>query len=252
MNNGDIIRLDYTLWTVEQEKEDIYYTTIEQVAKDNGIYDPNKKYAPEVIILGKKMVLEALESEIMKAEVGKEYDVFLDPSKAYGERNPTLLKIHSYRDFEKNKITPEVGKFVTINGMTGKVVSISPGRILVDYNNPLAGKKLHYKFVVKEIVEGLENKILALIEANYGRDVNEFKVKEYDDHIDIILAESCKYRNEWLTAKFFIVGSVRDYTNKEIRFIEIYEEKKKEEEKKETEKENTEKIQNEEKIENKN
>lgn len=246
MNSGDIIRLDYTLWTVEQDKEEIYDTTIEQVAKDNGIHDPNRKYAPEVIILGKKMVIEALENEIMKAEVGKEYDVVLDPSKAYGERNPALLKIHSYRDFEKNKITPEVGKFVTINGMTGKVLSISPGRILVDYNNPLAGKKLHYRFIVKEVVESLEGKILALIEAGYGRDVNEFKVKDFDDHIEIILAESCKYRNEWITAKYFIVGNLRDYTNKEIRFIEVYEPKKEEkkEEKKDNENENTEKIEN--------
>ncbi|MDP8011646.1 MAG: FKBP-type peptidyl-prolyl cis-trans isomerase [Thermoplasmata archaeon] len=247
MNNGDIVRIDYTLWTIEQDKEEIYDTTIEQIAKDNGIHDPNRRYAPEVIILGKKMVLEALEEEIMKAEVGKEYDVFLDPSKAYGDRKPSLLKIHSYAEFEKNKITPEIGKFVLINGMRGKVVSISPGRILVDYNNPLAGKKLHYKFVVKEIVEGIENKAIALIEASYGLDINEFKVKDFDDHLEIILAESCKYRNEWISAKYYIVANLRDYTNKEIRFIEIY--KPKEEEKKTEEKHTDEKQ---EKIENKN
>jgi len=248
MNNGDIIRLDYTLWTVEQDKEEIYDTTIEQIAKDNGIHDPNRRYAPEVIILGKKMVLEALENEIIKAEIGKEYDVFLEPSQAYGARNPSLLKIHSYKDFEKNKISPEVGKFVTINGMSGKVLSISPGRILVDYNNPLAGKKLHYKFIVREIVEGIENKTLALIESSYGRDINEFKVKDFEDHIEIILAESCKYRNEWITAKYFLVGTLRDYTNKELRLIEIYEpkkeEKKEEQKKEEIKQENIEKIEN--------
>ncbi|HEU13161.1 MAG TPA: peptidylprolyl isomerase, partial [Euryarchaeota archaeon] len=209
MNKGDIVRIDYTLWTVEQDREEIRDTTIEQVAKDNGIYDPNRRYAPEVVIIGSKMVLEELEKAIMNAELGKEYDIYLEPSQAYGERNPSLLKVYSPRDFERNKITPEVGKFVTINGQNGKVVSISPGRILVDFNNPLAGKKLHYKFVVKEIVEGIENKILALIEASYNRDLNEFKVKEYDDHIEIILADSCKYRSEWVSAKYFIVGYIR-------------------------------------------
>ncbi|MGC8662944.1 MAG: FKBP-type peptidyl-prolyl cis-trans isomerase [Thermoplasmata archaeon] len=248
MNNGDIIRMDYTLWTIEHDKEEIYDTTIKQVAEDNGIYDPNRRYAPEVLILGKKMIIESLENEVMKAELGKEYDVILEPSKAYGERKPSLLKIHSYMDFEKNKITHEVGKFVTINGMTGKVLSISPGRILVDYNNPLAGKKLHYKFAVKEIVSGIENQALALIEASYGVDINEFKIKDLDDHIEIILAESCKYRNEWISAKYYIVANLRDYTNKEIRFIEIYgpkkEENKTQEKQEETKQESSEKIEN--------
>ncbi len=239
MNKGDIVRVDYTLWTVENDKEEIRETTMEQVAKDNGIHDPNRRYSPEVVILGEKMVLDELEKAIMNAEIGKEYDLYLEPSKAYGERNPALLKVVSPRDFERNKITPEVGKFVTINGQTGKVISISPGRVLVDFNNPLAGKKLHYKFVVKEIVEGVENKILALIEASYNRDLQEFKVKEYDNYIEIIVAESCKYRSEWLSSKYFIVGIARDFTNKEIRFVEIYSPKKEEqvkEEKKEEEK----------------
>ncbi|MEL9998581.1 MAG: peptidylprolyl isomerase [Thermoplasmata archaeon] len=237
MNKGDIVKVDYTLWTVENDKEEIRDTTIEQIAKDNGIHDPNRHYGPEVVILGKNMILEELEKSIMNAELGKEYDLYLEPSKAYGERNPSLLKVVSPRDFEKNKITPEVGKFVTINQQTGKVVSISPGRILVDFNNPLAGKKLHYKYVVKEIVEGMENKILALIDAFYHRDIQEFKVKEYDNYIEIILAESCKYRQEWINAKYLLISVLRsDYTDKEIRFVEIYEAKKpekKEEEKKE-------------------
>ncbi|MCI4434188.1 MAG: peptidylprolyl isomerase [Thermoplasmata archaeon] len=233
MNKGDIVRVDYTLWTLEQDKEEIKDTTIEQVAKDNGIHDPNKRYSPEVIIIGQKMVLDELEKAIMNAELGKEYDVYLEPSQAYGERKPSLLKVYSPRDFERNKITPEVGKFVTINGQNGKVVSISPGRILVDFNNPLAGKKLHYKFIVREVVEGLENKILAIIEASYNRDINEFKVKEFENYIEIILADSCKYRPEWASVKYFAVGLIRDYTDKEIRLVELYEAKKPEEKKQE-------------------
>lgn len=233
MNKGDIVRIDYTLWTVEQDREEIKDTTIEQVAKDSGIHDPSRKYSPEVVILGQNMILEELEKAIMNAEVGKDYDVYLEPSQAYGERAPSLLKVYSPRDFERNKIIPEVGKFVTINGQKGKVVSISPGRILVDFNNPLAGKKLHYRFTVKEIVNGLENKILAIIEASYGRDINEFKVKENDENIEIFLADSCKYRSEWMSAKYFVIGLIREYTNKEIRLVEVYEAKKVEEKKEE-------------------
>ncbi len=239
MNAGDIVKLTYNLWIVEQDKETLFDTTDENFAKENGIYDPDRKYGPEIYIIGKKMLLESVEKQIMNAEVGKEYDIILEPKDAYGERNPNLVKVVSMREFEKNKITPEIGKFVTINGQRGKVVNVTPGRVLVDFNHPLAGKKLHYKVTVKEIVEGLENKVLAIIEMAYGKDMDQFKVKELEDHIEIKLAESCKYRNEWFTSKYYIVGTLRDYTQKDIYFIEVYEGKKEEEKKEEKKEENT-------------
>ncbi len=228
MNVGDIVKLTYNLWIVDQDKETLFDTTDENVAKENGIYDPEKKYGPEANIIGKKMLFDAIEKQIMNAEVGKEYDIILEPKDAYGERKPSLVKVYSFRELEKNKIIPEIGKYVNINGQKGKILNITPGRVLVDFNHPLAGKKVHYRLTVKEVVEGLENKILAIIDMAYGKDTNDFKVKEMEDHIEIKLAESCKYRNEWFTSKYYIVGTIRDYTQKDIHFIEIYEGKKEE------------------------
>ncbi len=228
MNVGDIVKLSYNLWIVDHDKETLFDTTDENVAKENGIYDPDRKYGPETYIIGKKMLLEAVEKQIMDAEIGKEYDIVLEPKDAYGERKPSLVKVYSIREFERNKITPEIGKYVNINGQRGKVLNITPGRVLVDFNHPLAGKKLHYKLTVKEIVEGLENKILAIIDMSYGKDTNDFKVKELEDHVEIKLAESCKYRQEWFTSKYYIIATLRDYTQKDIYFIEIYEGKKEE------------------------
>ncbi|MGC8585503.1 MAG: FKBP-type peptidyl-prolyl cis-trans isomerase [Thermoplasmata archaeon] len=222
MKDGDIIRLDYTLWYVENDKEEIYDTTIEQVAKDNGIHDPNKRYAPEVIILGKGMILEELEKKIRESEIGKEYDVYLEPAQAYGERNSDLLKIHSWKEFDRNKIVPEPGKYITLNGNKGKVISVSPGRILVDYNHPLAGKKVHYRYTVNEIVDGLENKTKAMIELGYNKDLDKFSIKIYDDRMEIIVPDSCKYGGDWTVAKFYIIGFIRDFFDKPINITEIY------------------------------
>ncbi len=233
MKDGDIIRLDYTIWYVENDKEEIYDTTLEQVAKDNGIHDPNKRYAPEVIILGKNMILEELEKKIKESEINKEYDLYLEPAQAYGERKPDLLKIHSWKEFDRNKIVPEVGKYITLNGNRGKVVSVSPGRILVDYNHPLAGKKIHYKYIIREIVDGIENKTRAMIELGYNKDIDKFKINIYDDKMEIIVPDSCKYGGDWTLAKFYIIGFIRDFYDKPINIVEIYNPPEKKEEKKE-------------------
>lgn len=175
MNNGDIVKFDYELWIVENDKKTLFETTLEETAKANGIYDPNVKYKPMVTFIGKKMLIQAFEDSIINAEVGKEVELTIEPEKAYGIRNNKLVKVHSFRDFQKENVEPEVGKFVTLNKKTGKVLRVTPGRVVVDYNNPLAGKTLFYKYTVREIVTDLKGQISSIIEIRYGIDVEDRK-----------------------------------------------------------------------------
>ncbi|MGC8497242.1 MAG: FKBP-type peptidyl-prolyl cis-trans isomerase [Thermoplasmata archaeon] len=230
MNNGDIVKFDYELWIVENDKKTLFETTLEETAKANGIYDPNVKYKPMVTIIGKKMLIQAFEDSIINAEVGKEVELTIEPEKAYGVRNNKFVKVHSFRDFQKENVEPEVGKFVTLNKKTGKVLRVTPGRVVVDYNNPLAGKTLFYKYTVREIVTDLKGQISSIIEIRYGMDVDKFEITINDD-IQINLAESAKYKQEWANSKFGIVGDIREKTDKAIKFIETYIPEKKAEEK---------------------
>lgn len=230
MNNGDIVKFDYELWIVENDKKTLLETTLEETAKANGIYDPNVKYKPMVTFIGKKMLLQAFEDSIINAEVGKEVELTIEPEKAYGVRNTKLVKVHSFRDFQKENVEPEVGKFVTLNKKTGKVLRVTPGRVVVDYNNPLAGKTLFYKYILREVVTDLKDQISSIIEIRYGLDIDKFEIVINDD-IQINLAESAKYKLEWATSKFGIVGDIREKTDKTIKLIETYIPEKKAEEK---------------------
>jgi len=239
MQKGDIIRWEYEAWVVENEEETLFDTTNEELAKEHGIHDPNLRYGPMVSIVGIGRLIKGMEEELLKAEVGKEYEVTITPDKAYGERDPKLVKIHSYRELARQKIEPEVGKEVIINNKRGRIVTVTPGRVVIDFNHPLAGKTLKYKFKIIEKVEGEVDKVRAIIEMDYGKEVENFKIELKGDDIIIELPDVCKYDSNWSMAKYMIVGDIRDYVaNKNVKFVEVYPKKEEpEEEKKEEEKE---------------
>ncbi len=241
MEKGDIIKWEYDAWIVEEGKEELFDTTNEELAKENGIHDPNVKYGPMYSIIGAERLIKGIDEELLKAEVGKEYVVTILPEDAYGERDPKLVKIHSYREIarkiaERDKNAyPEPGMEVIIDNKRGKIVTVTPGRVVVDFNHPLAGKTLKYRFKILEKVEGEVEKVKAIIEMDYGKDVDNFKIEVKGDDISIELADTCKYDSSWSVAKYMIVSDIRDYVgNKNVKFIEVY--KKKEEKKTEEEK----------------
>ena len=243
MEKGDIIRWEYDAWIVEEGKEELFDTTNEELAKENGIHDPTVKYGPMYSIVGAGRLIKGIEEELLQAEIGKEYIVTIPPENAYGERDPKLVKIHSYREIaravaerDKNAV-PQPGMDVVVGNKRGKIVTVTPGRVVVDYNHPLAGKTLKYRFKILEKVEGEVNKIRAILEMDYGRDVDNFKIEVKGDDILIELADVCKYDSSWSMAKYVIVSDIREYVaNKNIKFIEVYEKKEEKKEEKETKK----------------
>ncbi len=241
MEKGDIIRWEFEAWIVEDGNEILFDTTKEDLAKEQGIHDPNVKYGPMVSIVGVGRLIKGIDEELLKAEVGKDYEVTIPPEKGYGERDPKLVKIHSYRELARQKIEPEVGKEVIINNKRGRIVTVTPGRVVIDFNHPLAGKTLKYKFKIVEKVEGDVDKVRAIIEMDYGKDMDKFNIELKDDDIIIELPDVCKYDSNWAVAKYAVVGDIRDYVaNKNVKFVEVYSKKEEKKEEKEESKENIE------------
>ncbi len=231
MEKGDIIRWEFEAWIVEEGNEVLFDTTNEDLAKEHGIHDPNMKYGPMVSVVGVGRLIKGIEDELLKAEVGKEYEVIIPPEKAYGERDPKLVKIHSYRELARQKIEPEVGKEVVLNNKRGRIVTVTPGRVVIDFNHPLAGKTLKYRFKVVEKVEGDVDKVCAILEMDYGKEVDKFGVELSGEDVIITLPDVCKYDSNWAVAKYAVVGDIRDYLgNKNVKFIEVYPKKEEKEE----------------------
>ncbi len=229
MEKGDIIRLQFDSYSDDGK---LVETTDEKKAKDSGIYDEHASYKPVVTIIGSGRLLKGLEESLISAKEGEDKEVTIAPEQAFGVRDTNNVKVMSMREFERREIEPELGKVVKIGDRYGRIITVTPGRVVVDFNHPLAGKSLKYQYKVLEKIEKETEKIRAIIEINYSKDIDKFKIHNGEE-ITITIPDSAKIDDSWPLAKFAIVGGIREHVaNKTVVIKEIFEkriEEKKEE-----------------------
>ncbi len=159
IEKGMFIELDYT---GRLEDGTVFDTTKESVAKEAGL-DPKAVYKPAVICVGERHVLPGLDTALEGKEPGS-YTVELEPEQAFGKKDAKLLKLIPLRKFSENKIKPFVGLEVNIDGNYGVVRSTSGGRVTVDFNHPLAGRKVSYDVQVHRVVHSTQEQVAALLD----------------------------------------------------------------------------------------
>jgi peptidylprolyl isomerase len=87
-----------------------------------------------------------------------------------------------------------VGARVEVDGRAATVRSIGAGRVQLDYNHPLAGRRLVYRVRVAKRLEADEEKIRALIGRNFPNLPQEsFDVKISEGRVRIQIPEEAFY-----------------------------------------------------------
>lgn len=175
MEKGDFIEIEY-VGRVKLTNE-IFDLTSEELAKKEGIFNPEYKYGPALVIVGSNMVIKGVMKEIEKMEVGEEREFEVSPGEGFGFRNPKLIRVLPLSKFTENRINPVPGGYFEIDGMQAKVQSVSGGRVRVDFNNPLAGKVLVYNVKILKKIEGKKNKVESLLKY-YRVDYSKVRIKE--------------------------------------------------------------------------
>ncbi len=151
VQKGDYILLEYTVTSKDDGK--VVETTVEDTAKQANIYNPDEVYGPRLIIVGETKLFEPLEQALLAADEGGEVNVEVPPDKAFGERDQGKVKTLSIREFYKYGKIPKPGDVVEMDGQQARVISISSGRAILDFNHPLAGKALIIKGrIVRKLV----------------------------------------------------------------------------------------------------
>ncbi len=218
---GSLVRVDYEAWTEEGE---LFDTTKRDVAKTTGKFDENVVYEPLPVLVRAGRVIPGFDEALQGAEPGKEVDVTIPADKAFGPRDPNRVDTIPLREFQKQEVAPYPGMRLQHQNKMATVVSVSPGRVRIDYNNPLAGKSLRYKFTIVEDVTDPADKVRRFIELAYGQGrAADFKVVATGDKADITLPDSCKYDQRWFVAKYRLVSDLRTYAGiRTTRFVEEY------------------------------
>jgi FKBP-type peptidyl-prolyl cis-trans isomerase 2 len=233
IQRGDIIHLEYDLWITEDDI--LFDTTSKELADEHEISDENTVYQPRALIVDEGKAVSGLYKSLLNAEVGKDYEIEIPPEDGLGTRDPKLVEWHKTQEIERQKLEPMVGKEITVKDKSGRertgiVTMVTPRRTRVDYNNPLAGKTLKYKYKVVNKAQGIEDKVSTILEMDFGRK-DDFEIKTQDDTVDIKLPDVCKYDQLWLIAKYKVVNDLREYAGlMKIRFIEEYLKKEEKEE----------------------
>lgn len=159
--------------------------------KDGGVFDSNKteelkklhaghnhevEGKPFVFCLGHQMFLRGVEEFLLGKEKGS-YTIELSSDKAFGPRKPELVQRMPLNVFHAQKLNPVPGATFNFDGKVGKVLTVSGGRVMVDFNNPLAGKDVVYDVTILEKVTGQNKKIAAVNDFFFRKDV-PFSVNE--------------------------------------------------------------------------
>lgn len=174
IKKNDFVEIEFT----GKYNNQIFDTTKADEAKKVGLQDPNI-IKPLIISVGNQMILKGIDEELIDKELNKEYSVYLTPEKAFGKRNPGLVKTYSLSHFKKQNINPYPGLVLQLDNVIARVISVSGGRVTIDFNNPLAGKSVDYKFkIIKKTTDDTE-KINALQDFFFKKRFN-FEIKEKD------------------------------------------------------------------------
>lgn len=102
----------------------------------------------------------ALEQALLGLKAGETKQFTLEPDDAFGGVSPDLIQYFSRRDFI-DAGEPEVGAIMLFSGMGGSempgvIREISGDSITVDFNHPLAGRRIQFDVEVLEIDPALE------------------------------------------------------------------------------------------------
>jgi len=158
---GDFIRLEFT---GKDAAGNVFETTREADAKTAGFFDSRVKYGPALVAVGKGQLLPGMDEAVKNAEEGVEQKTVVPKEKAFGERNPDLVRLIPLAQFTQSGLDPVPGAVVELDGHRARVQSVNGGRVRVDFNHELAGQELSYSFKVTKIVTKPEEKIAALAE----------------------------------------------------------------------------------------
>jgi len=227
VKEGDFIRLNYT--GKVQETDEIFDTTSEEIAEEACLKTENKVFGAIPIVVGVAPVLKGLDKGLVGMEVGGKKTVEVAPEDGFGLRDPKLLKLMPMREFRKQKMKPQVGMTITMEGQQGKIRSISGGRVTVDFNHEFAGKTLVYDVEVEKIIEDDLEKVYGIMELQYSNP--KMKPEDHDVEIEdgkvmIYLSEMSKFDNKIAYTKFRIAKDIWDnMCINRVEFVDVFEKK---------------------------
>jgi peptidylprolyl isomerase len=238
LEKGDFILINYTAKV--KETNEVFDTTIEETAKQEHLHKEGELYEPKLVVIGENWVLKALDESLTTMNVNKPQTVEIPPDKAFGPRDPEKIKRVSLKQILSKDIhNPTIGMRINYNGKNATIRSIGAGRVLLDFNPPLAGRTLIYDVTATKKLQTNPEKVTALIHRRIPVvEPEQFKFTIQKQTLTIDMPEVAFYVEGIQIAKRGIAMDIQKFLPEltEIKFVEAFrsEPKPEQETKKET------------------
>jgi peptidylprolyl isomerase len=223
LQKGDFILINYTAKV--KETNEVFDTTNEETAKKEHLHKEGEIYEPNLVVIGEGWVLKALDDSLTTMEINKPATVEISPDKGFGQRDPEKVRRVPLKQLLAKEINPAIGARIEFQGKMASVRAIGAGRVLLDFNPPLAGKTLIYDVTVNKKLESNEEKIGALIHRRVPVvEENKFKLTIQDKSLTIDMPETAFYIEGIQIAKRGIALDIQKFIPDlaETKFVEAF------------------------------
>jgi len=174
LKKKDFIEIEFT--GKIKETGEVFDTNVKkELEKLHLGHDHPIEAKPLTYCLGEGMFLEGIDNILIGKDLGS-HKIELKAEKAFGNRQKESVKMIPLKVFVDHKINPVQGATLNFDGQRGRVLSVSGGRVLIDFNHPLAGKDVVYDIKINKKIEDIKEKIKAFNEFIFKKDL-KFEIK---------------------------------------------------------------------------
>jgi len=223
LQKGDFILIDYVAKV--KETNEVFDTTQEEVAKKERLGKEGDIYEPKLVVLGENWVLKALDEALATMDTDKPQSVEISADKGFGQRDPEKIKRVPIKQLYAKEINPVVGARIEFQGKMATVRSTGAGRVLLDFNPPLAGRTLIYEVKITKKLDAAEEKIGALIHRRVPVvEENKFQLTLNAKNLTIDMPEETFYVEGIQIAKRGIAMDIQKFLPEvaETKFVETF------------------------------
>jgi peptidylprolyl isomerase len=223
LQKGDFILINYTAKV--KETNEVFDTTVEETAKKEHLQKEGEIVEAKLVVVGEGWVLKTLDESLATMEPNTPGTVEISPDKAFGQRDPEKIKQIHIKKLAEKGINPQLGMRIEYGGKNAIIRSVGAGRVLLDFNPPLAGKTLVYEVTVNKKLETPDEKIGAIIHRRLPVvEEGKFKFAITDKTLTIDMPEDTFYLEGVQIAKRGIVNDIQKFFPdlEETKFVDTF------------------------------
>lgn len=187
LQKNDFVEIEFTAKI--KDTDEVFDANIPEELEKLGTQQNQEQAKPFIFPLGNEMFVKGVDEFLVgkpEPSDSKEntYTIELTPDKAFGQRDQRMIQKMPSNIFRQQGVNPSPGQVFNFDGRMGKVLAVSGGRVIVDFNNPVAGKDVVYDVSVKRKITDINEKVKALMDFLFRKQF-DFQVDEKSKKITL-------------------------------------------------------------------